>query len=142
MVPIAPASVDPAIPEVVSSIVMKLLVKDAAGRYQTAAGLRADLQACLGQLNRGEVRAFPLGRADHTGELHDSSWEEIWGSKLGRRREWMKEATEQVETNELAEKKERTTEIMWSVVGRKPLYGVLRQASAKQQRVVLIPGVD
>jgi serine/threonine protein kinase len=68
VVPVAPAAMDPSVPPIVSDIVMKLLVKDAAGRYQTATGLRCDLQACLDQLSKGDIHPFPLGRADHTGE--------------------------------------------------------------------------
>lgn len=69
VVPPSPAAVDAAVPEIVSSIVMKLLAKDAAGRYQTAAGLRADLETCLEQLKGGGLQAFPLGRLDHVGEF-------------------------------------------------------------------------
>lgn len=69
VVPAPPAHRDPALPAVVSDIIMKLLHKDAAHRYQTAAGLRSDLQACLDALVRdGRCKAFPLGRADQRGE--------------------------------------------------------------------------
>lgn len=68
VVPVAPSKRDPSIPPVLSDIVMKLLYKDAANRYQTAAGLRTDLQTCLDQLVRdGECHPFPLGRADQRG---------------------------------------------------------------------------
>lgn len=71
VVPAAPARRDPALPPVVSDIIMKLLHKDAAHRYQTAAGLRNDLQACLDQLvQSNSITAFPLGRADQRGARH------------------------------------------------------------------------
>ena len=58
------------IPEVVSGIVMKLLAKASEERYQTAAGVEADLRKCLAALvalNRIEV--FPLGRHDMSDRL-------------------------------------------------------------------------
>ena len=50
------------VPKVLSSIVMKLLAKSAEDRYQTAAGVEADLQCCLTdwQAHR-RIDAFPLG---------------------------------------------------------------------------------
>ena len=44
--PVAPADLDPQIPESLSQVVMKLLAKSAEDRYQSAAGLRADLEIC------------------------------------------------------------------------------------------------
>jgi predicted ATPase/signal transduction histidine kinase/CheY-like chemotaxis protein len=53
------------IPEALSSLVMKLLAKTAEERYQTAAGLEADLRRCQTewQAHRG-IAAFPLGMHD------------------------------------------------------------------------------
>src|SRR5882757_7179490 len=53
------------IPEVISSLVMKLLAKTAEERYQTAAGLEADLRRCQTewQANR-RIATFPLGMHD------------------------------------------------------------------------------
>jgi len=63
--PIAPAQVHPAIPAVVSAIVMKLLAKMPEDRYQSAAGLRADLQDCIGRLTEeGTIAPFLLGSED------------------------------------------------------------------------------
>ncbi len=45
--PVPPASLRPEIPVIVSDIVKKLLEKNAEDRYQSAWGLRADLQECL-----------------------------------------------------------------------------------------------
>src|SRR4029077_19431302 len=53
------------IPEPISAIVSKLLAKAAEERYQTAAGLEADLRKCLaewGSLER--IKPFPLGACD------------------------------------------------------------------------------
>ncbi|QIG95956.1 trifunctional serine/threonine-protein kinase/ATP-binding protein/sensor histidine kinase [Bradyrhizobium sp. 6(2017)] len=52
-------------PEQVSSIVMKLLAKAAEDRYQTAAGLEADLRTCLSALEEtGRIEPFPLAASD------------------------------------------------------------------------------
>ncbi|OCR01424.1 hypothetical protein BCD67_23520 [Oscillatoriales cyanobacterium USR001] len=54
-----------AIPQVISDIVMKLLAKTAEERYQSAFGLKADLEICLNQLeNTGVIANFPLGKQD------------------------------------------------------------------------------
>ena len=53
------------IPEPLSRLVMKLLAKTAEERYQSALGLRADLEHCARQwTSLGEIAAFPLGRQD------------------------------------------------------------------------------
>src|SRR3984885_6069295 len=58
------------IPDVLSSIVMKLLAKTAEERYQTAAGVEADLRRCLGEWqSRGRVGPFPLGVHDKSDRL-------------------------------------------------------------------------
>lgn len=68
--PIAPHQLQPEIPEVVSSIVMKLLEKNAEDRYQTAIGLKFDLATCLKQLeNSGKIDSFPLGKRDKGRQL-------------------------------------------------------------------------
>ncbi|XXX80351.1 AAA family ATPase [Sorangium sp. So ce134] len=68
--PVPPAEVSPQLPQVVSDIVMKLLAKTAEARYQSGAGLKADLEECLSQLEAtGQIQPFVLGRSDRTGEL-------------------------------------------------------------------------
>ncbi|BCL38554.1 AAA family ATPase [Nostoc sp. MS1] len=68
--PISPHQLNPQIPPVVSEIVMKLLAKTAEARYQSAFGLRADLQQCLEMLNTtGQVPLFALGQQDHSGRF-------------------------------------------------------------------------
>jgi predicted ATPase/signal transduction histidine kinase/CheY-like chemotaxis protein len=53
------------IPEVLSSLVMKLLAKAAEERYQTAAGLEADLRRCQEEWQtHRRIAAFPLGMYD------------------------------------------------------------------------------
>ena len=53
------------IPQAVSDIVMKLLAKIAEDRYQSAAGLKFDLETCLQQLQTtGKIENFPIGQRD------------------------------------------------------------------------------
>ncbi|HEY2403407.1 MAG TPA: serine/threonine-protein kinase PknK, partial [Steroidobacteraceae bacterium] len=54
-----------AVPEPLSSLVMKLLAKNAEERYQTASGLEADLRRCLAEWEmQGHIDPFPLGTHD------------------------------------------------------------------------------
>ncbi len=54
-----------AVPEMLSSITLKLLAKNAEERYQTAAGLACDLRRCMAEWERqGRIDAFPLGAQD------------------------------------------------------------------------------
>src|SRR6202043_3106075 len=65
--PMPPRERAKAIPEPVSAIVMKLLAKTAEQRYQTAAGVEADLRRCLREWEtEGRMTPFPLG-------VHDAS---------------------------------------------------------------------
>jgi len=58
------------IPQVVSDIVMKLLAKNAEERYQSAWGLKADLETCFQQLvATGKIELFPLGTQDISGKF-------------------------------------------------------------------------
>jgi predicted ATPase/two-component sensor histidine kinase/GAF domain-containing protein len=58
------------VPDVVAAIVMKLLAKTAEDRYQTAAGIEADLRRCLAAWKRyGRIDPFPLAEQDASGRL-------------------------------------------------------------------------
>jgi PAS domain S-box-containing protein len=64
-VALAPAKIAPEVPQAVSDIVMKLLAKLPEDRYQSAHGLRADLERCLTQwLADGRIEPFPPGAQD------------------------------------------------------------------------------
>src|SRR5262249_43915534 len=68
--PAAPNERVNGIPAAVSSIVLKLLSKNAEDRYQTAAGLNADLRKCLDQWESQRcVDPFPLGEHDIPDQL-------------------------------------------------------------------------
>ncbi|MDZ8104409.1 MAG: AAA family ATPase [Nostoc sp. DedQUE12a] len=58
------------VPQAISAIILKLLAKTAEERYQTAAGLKADLEACLFQLQAtGKIENFIPGTRDKSGHF-------------------------------------------------------------------------
>ena len=64
--PVLPSVQSTEIPEVISTIIMKLLSKDPENRYQSADGVRADLEKCLQGLGPGNtIEKFQVGEADH-----------------------------------------------------------------------------
>ncbi|AVH70127.1 ATP-binding sensor histidine kinase [Nostoc sp. 'Lobaria pulmonaria (5183) cyanobiont'] len=53
------------IPKSISDIVMKLMAKNAEERYQSALGLKYDLETCLTQLqSTGKIESFPIAQTD------------------------------------------------------------------------------
>jgi len=63
--PRPPAELSASVPSTLSAIVLKLLAKAAEDRYQSAQGLRFDLQRCQAELrSRGEITPFLLGAHD------------------------------------------------------------------------------
>ncbi len=63
--PPSPTSIDPALPEPLSRIVLKLLAKMPEDRYQSARGLQADVARCLHALETtGDIQPFPHGKHD------------------------------------------------------------------------------
>jgi PAS domain S-box-containing protein len=59
-----------AVPEPLSAIIMRLLAKNAEDRYQTAAGLEADLRRCLSEWQpHGRIDPFSLGTNDSSDRL-------------------------------------------------------------------------
>jgi serine/threonine protein kinase len=68
--PIPPHQLVPEIPQPVSNLVMKLLAKTAEERYQSAGGLKVDLEICRQQLQQtGEIADFPLAERDLSGNF-------------------------------------------------------------------------
>ncbi|MBX2862029.1 MAG: serine/threonine-protein kinase PknK, partial [Leptolyngbyaceae cyanobacterium MAG.088] len=64
-VPTSVNQVNPDVPVMVAAIVAKLMAKNAEDRYQSALGLKYDLQHCLRQWQAaGEISAFDLGQRD------------------------------------------------------------------------------
>jgi serine/threonine protein kinase len=62
--PIPPHKINPDIPVTVSDIVMKLMAKTPEARYQSAWGIKADLETCQVQLENGAIQQFNLGYHD------------------------------------------------------------------------------
>ncbi|MEG4067096.1 AAA family ATPase [Microcoleus sp. Pol11C2] len=63
--PLSPSEVNPEIPKIISDIVMKLLAKNAEERYQSALGIKADLESCLNELHSNNtISSFPLACQD------------------------------------------------------------------------------
>jgi predicted ATPase/class 3 adenylate cyclase len=63
--PEPPHRVRPGVPEVLSTLVGRLMAKDADDRYQSAYGLQADLEECRRQWERGQrIVAFSVGASD------------------------------------------------------------------------------
>lgn len=68
--PVPPKTVVPEILPALSEIVMKLLSKDAEDRYQTASGLKRDLEKCLRQWEASQkIEPFALGAEDISDRL-------------------------------------------------------------------------
>jgi hypothetical protein len=68
--PVAPNLRRSQIPEPLSAIILKLLAKAPEERYQTAAGVEADLRRCLAALEAdGRIESFSLGTRDVPGRL-------------------------------------------------------------------------
>ncbi|QDL09747.1 serine/threonine protein kinase [Brasilonema octagenarum UFV-E1] len=63
--PVPPHEVNPEIPLVISNLVMKLLAKNADDRYQSAWGIKADLEESLFQLvTNGKISNLPIACQD------------------------------------------------------------------------------
>ncbi len=68
--PVAPHKRKQSVPRQISAIILKLLEKEPALRYQTAIGLKADLVACRDSLTAdGEIECFDLAREDFSSEF-------------------------------------------------------------------------
>lgn len=78
MTPVPPHKRKQSVPKQISDIILKLLEKDPALRYQTALGLEADLKACRDSLAQtGEIAPFEIAREDFSSEF--SLPEQIYG---------------------------------------------------------------
>jgi len=63
--PLSPHGMKPEIPVALSEIVLKLMAKNAEARYQSAYGLKADLQRCWQEWHAtGQIQPFRLGQED------------------------------------------------------------------------------
>ena len=69
--PVPPHKLDAAISKPVSDIVLQLMAKNAEDRYQSAWGIKADLEVCLQQLTAtGQIDGIQLGLQDVSDQFH------------------------------------------------------------------------
>ncbi|GAB1544166.1 AAA family ATPase [Scytonema sp. NUACC21] len=65
--PNLPHQINSEIPPILSQLVLKLMAKNAEDRYQSALGLKHDLEQCLHQwTQKGKIECFELGQQDIT----------------------------------------------------------------------------
>ncbi|MBD2480857.1 AAA family ATPase [Planktothrix sp. FACHB-1365] len=58
------------LPDTLSGIILKLMAKNAEDRYQSAYGIKSDLEHCLEQIKtQGDIDFFPLGSQDLSDKL-------------------------------------------------------------------------
>ncbi len=63
--PVYPRVINPQIPVIIADMIMKLMAKNPDKRYQTARGIRHDLEICQQiLLTEGEISNFELGKRD------------------------------------------------------------------------------
>ncbi|MCT7966814.1 AAA family ATPase [Laspinema sp. D1] len=68
--PISPDVCNPEIPAVLAEMVMKLIAKTPEDRYQSAWGVKVDLEICLHQLQtQGSIDPFLIAQSDRTGKI-------------------------------------------------------------------------
>ncbi|MCV6639439.1 AAA family ATPase [Candidatus Albibeggiatoa sp. nov. NOAA] len=67
---VPPHHINQAIPLILSNIVMQLIAKNVEQRYQSALGLKHDLEVCLESLDHVHNLDFPLAQQDYSGQFH------------------------------------------------------------------------
>ncbi|WP_322685821.1 AAA family ATPase [Nostoc sp. DedQUE07] len=71
--PIPPHEINTTIPKPVSDIILKLMAKNAENRYQSAWGIKADLEICAEQLAEiGQISSIQLALQDVSGQFQIS----------------------------------------------------------------------
>jgi predicted ATPase/signal transduction histidine kinase len=68
--PQAPHEIDSSIPVPISGIIMKLIAKNPESRYQSAFGIKSDLEKCIKLLEtQNNITDFEIGSNDHSGKF-------------------------------------------------------------------------
>ena len=123
--PISPHEIDARIPKVISDIVMKLMEKMAENRYQSAMGLKWDLQKCMDALETNRlITNFKIGQKDISDVF------EIPDKLYGREKEIkaLKSAFQRISKNP----KEAIMITGYSGVGKSQLVNKIRSSIKKQ----------
>jgi histidine kinase len=123
--PMSPYEIDPQIPKVVSDIVMKLMEKMPENRYQSALGLKLDLQKCVNAVETtGSIVNFKISQRDISDVF------EIADKLYGREKEIkeLKSAFQRIGTNQ----KEAIMVTGYSGVGKSQLVSTIRSSIKKQ----------
>ncbi|MDX2243590.1 MAG: AAA family ATPase [Leptolyngbyaceae cyanobacterium bins.302] len=69
--PVPPHELNTTIPKPVSEIILKLMAKNAEDRYQSAWGIKADLECCAEQfITTGQINPIELGLQDVSDQFH------------------------------------------------------------------------
>ncbi|MEO8862135.1 MAG: adenylate/guanylate cyclase domain-containing protein [Ginsengibacter sp.] len=72
--PVKPLQLKDDLPQELSDIIMKLLSKNAEDRYQSAFGVKYDLEKCRQQLiENKKIESFPIAQNDFSGKLYFSN---------------------------------------------------------------------
>jgi histidine kinase len=69
LAPPMPQSINPAVPDLIAQILLKLLSKAPSDRYQSVRGLLLDLEEAKRRLEAGGISDFALGSGDHVSGL-------------------------------------------------------------------------
>ena len=62
--PVPPVEINPHIPPALNNLVLKLMAKNVEARYQSAGGIKSDLERCLVELEQGQIPDFSLATKD------------------------------------------------------------------------------
>ncbi|MBE8986735.1 ATP-binding sensor histidine kinase [Nostoc sp. LEGE 12450] len=126
--------INPEIAPILSEIVSKLMAKNAEDRYQSAFGLKYDLETCLHQLQQtGKIESFPIGQRDVSDRF-------IIPEKLYGREEEVKtllEAFDRVTNHQMVTERSRSTELMlvagFSGIGKTAIINEVHKPIAEQR---------
>jgi PAS domain S-box-containing protein len=120
--PTPPCEVRTAVPSVVSDIILKLMAKNAEDRYQSAWGIKTDLEACLRQLElTDQIEDFPLAINDISDKFQIS--QQLYGRE--KEVETLLKVFDRVASRDVLKGKQRNTELMlvagYSGIGKSAL---------------------
>lgn len=69
--PVTPVLINTDIPVVISEMIMKLLAKNAEDRYQSAFGVKHDIEKCISLLDENQsIISFPIATVDYSGKFY------------------------------------------------------------------------